>query len=70
MHDLDHQLVGVVHHGHALRHRDLRDAELRLDLLERREVDLERLGDVGRQTLDVDRMQRLKDVGVATLHRG
>src|SRR5439155_22257196 len=67
VHDFDDQLFGVHQEAHALRHREVRDSELHLDLFEERDVDLERRGDVRRQTLHADRVQRLEDIGVSAL---
>ena len=49
---------------------DLRHPELRVDLFQRREIDLELLRDVGREALDLERVDGLKDVRVATLDSG
>src|ERR1700687_3507619 len=68
--DLDHELLRVDEHCHALGHFDVRDAKLRLDLLERREVHLEGLGNVGRKAFDPKRVDGLQNIGVATLDGG
>jgi hypothetical protein len=70
MDDFDHQLFRVDEHGDALGHLQLRDSELRLDLLERREVDLEGLRYVGRQAFHAHCVDRLQDVRVSALDRG
>ena len=70
MDDLDHQVLRIVEHRHVLGHGEVLDAQLRLDLVERGDVDLERLRDVRRQAFDADRVHRLKDVAVTLLDGG
>ena len=70
MDDLDHELLGVDEDRDALGHAEVRYAKLGLDLLQRREVDLEGLRDVRRQALHAHRVDGLKDVRIAALDGG
>jgi hypothetical protein len=65
--DLHHQLIWLVEDSHALGHREVGDAKLGLNILQRREVDFERFWDVGRKAFHPHCVDRLEDVGVPTL---